>query len=124
MTFSAKLEVTEHQAQMKVCGRCGTKNKAQFPAGVNALVQYGAGIRAVAAYLMGYQLLPYERCAEAMSDLFRCHLSAGTVATLFRECSGEEVCHLNSHKLRTKTPASDNGTSYLDFVQNNHHLLL
>ena len=86
-----KMEVTEHQAQMKVCGQCGAKNKAEFPAGINAPVQYGAGIRAVAAYLMGYQLLPYERCAEALTDLFNCHVSPGTLATLLKECAGELV---------------------------------
>ncbi|MDQ3254586.1 MAG: IS66 family transposase zinc-finger binding domain-containing protein, partial [Acidobacteriota bacterium] len=64
-----KVEVTEHQVQTKVCGRCGMKNKAQFPSGCNAPAQYGAGVRGVAAYLMGYQLLPYDRCAEAMNDL-------------------------------------------------------
>jgi len=43
----------------------------------------------LAAYLMGYQLLPYERCAEAMSDLFDCHLSPGTLATLLKGCAKE-----------------------------------
>jgi len=42
-----KIEVTEHQSQTKVCGRCGVRNKAEFPAGVNAPVQYGAGVRSV-----------------------------------------------------------------------------
>jgi transposase len=55
-----KVKVTEHQVQRKVCGRCSAVNKAEFPAGVNAPVQYGAGVRSAAAYLMGYQLLPYE----------------------------------------------------------------
>lgn len=77
-----KIEVTEHQAQMKVCGRCGEKNRGRFPAGVNAPVQYGKGVRSTAAYLIGYQLLPYDRCAEAMDDLFACPLSPGTLATL------------------------------------------
>ena len=86
-----QVEVTEHQAPTKVCGRCGTQNKAEFPAGVNAPVQYGAGVKSVAAYLMGYQLLPYERCAEAMNDLFNCHLSPGTLATLLKRCAGELV---------------------------------
>ena len=45
----------------------------------------------MAAYLMGYQLLPYERCAEAMNDLFGCHVSAGTIATMLRGCAGELV---------------------------------
>jgi transposase len=43
----------------------------------------------VAAYLMGYQLLPYDRCAEAMADLFGCHISPGTLATLLKGCAGE-----------------------------------
>lgn len=73
-----KIEVTEHQAQTRVCNKCGAKNKAGFPAGARSPVQYGQGVRSVAAYLMGYQLLPYDRCAEAMNDLFGCHLSRGT----------------------------------------------
>src|ERR1051325_10769311 len=77
-----KVEVTEYQAQTKVCGRCGAQNKAEFPAGVTAPVQYGAGVRSVATYLMGYQLLPYARCAEAMAVLCGCHLSPGALATL------------------------------------------
>ncbi len=84
-----KVEVTEHQVQTKVCGRCGMKNKAQFPSGCNAPAQYGAGVRGVAAYLMGYQLLPCDRCAEAMNDLFDCRLSVGTLSTIFKECSSE-----------------------------------
>jgi hypothetical protein len=54
-------------------------------------VQYGIGVRTVVAYLMGYQLLPYERCAEAMNDLFDCHLSPGTLATLLKVCASELV---------------------------------
>jgi transposase len=86
---SQKIEVTEHQAQTKVCSRCGAENKADFPAGVKAPMQYGEGVRSVAAYLLGYQLLPYDRCAEAMADLFGCPLSPGTLATLLKGCAGE-----------------------------------
>jgi transposase len=55
-----KIEVTEHRAQTIICHQCGVKNKAKFPSGVNAPVQYGERIKAVAAYLLGYQLLPYD----------------------------------------------------------------
>lgn len=85
------MEVTEHRTQTKVCGRCGAENKAQFPAGVKAPVQYGEGVRSVAAYLMGYQLLPYDRCAEAMDDLFACPISPGTLVTLLKRGAGELV---------------------------------
>ncbi|MFN2453322.1 MAG: IS66 family transposase [Pyrinomonadaceae bacterium] len=84
-----RVEVIEHRAQTKVCGRCGIKNQAEFPAGVYAPVQYGTGVKSVATYLMGYQLLPYDRCAEAMNDLFDCHLSPGTLATILKVCAGE-----------------------------------
>lgn len=83
-----KIEVTEHQAQTKVCGRCGAENKGEFPPHIKAPSQYGAGVKSVAAYLMGYQLLPYDRCAEAMDDLFGGPLSAGTLATLLKGCAG------------------------------------
>jgi len=86
-----KIEVTEHRVHTKVCGRCGTQNKAEFPRGVKAPVQYGPRVRAVAAYLLGYQLLPYERCAETLKELFNCPLSAGTLATILKECASELV---------------------------------
>ena len=86
-----KMEVTEHQTQTKVCGRCGAENKGEFPADIKAPVQYGAGVRSVATYLMSYQLLPYDRCAEAMRDLFGCPLSPGTLATLLKVCAGELI---------------------------------
>ncbi|MFL6334244.1 MAG: IS66 family transposase [Pyrinomonadaceae bacterium] len=86
-----KIEVTEHHAQTKVCRRCGAENKVEFPSGLKAPVQYGAGVKSVAAYLLGYQLLPYGRCAEALNDLFGCRLSPGTLATLLKGCAGELV---------------------------------
>ncbi len=86
-----KVEVTEHLAQTRVCRRCGAENKAEFPAGLKAPVQYGAGVKSVAAYLLGYQLLPYGRSAEALNDLFGCRLSPGTLARLLKGCAGELV---------------------------------
>jgi transposase len=82
-----RLIVTEHQAERKLCA-CGHANKAAFPAGVNAPVQYGAGVKAAAVYLKNYQLLPYERTCELMGDFFGAPMSEVTLANLLGECHG------------------------------------
>jgi len=73
------LRVTEHRLQHRRC-RCGTTTAATAPAGVSAPVQYGPQIRAVGAYLVGYQHLPYARACETLTDLLGAHLSTGTLA--------------------------------------------
>ena len=82
-----KLEVTEHQGEIKTCG-CGCLNRAAFPPEVTAPVQYGLRVKSVAVYLKEYQLLPFERLAEIMRDLFACDtFSEGTLANFSATCS-------------------------------------
>lgn len=38
-----RLEVIEHQAEIKCCPQCETLNRGVFPADVNNVVQYGTG---------------------------------------------------------------------------------
>jgi len=64
------IEVTEHQASIYRCASCGGETKADFPAGVAAPAQYGGRIRAAAVYLNVQQLIPEDRVAQTMSDLF------------------------------------------------------
>jgi|AntAceMinimDraft_17_1070374.scaffolds.fasta_scaffold08542_5 transposase len=73
-----RLIVTEHQAETKRCA-CGHRNKAAFPGGVNAPVQYGGAIQAAAVYLKNYQHLPYGRTRELLGDFFGCPMSEGTL---------------------------------------------
>jgi transposase len=75
------LEVTEHRAHACRCG-CGTVTKAEFPRGVGAPVQYGERVRAYAIYLNGVQLVPEDRVAQTMNDLFGMTISAPTVADI------------------------------------------
>lgn len=74
-------EVTEHQAVQKLCPKCQTVTAGEFPPEVTQPVQYGPRAKAAAVYLQTYQLLPYERTAEALSDLFDLNPSEGTLAT-------------------------------------------
>src|SRR3990172_4205824 len=74
-------EVTEHQALHKACAVCQTVTAGTFPPEVTQPVQYGPRTKAVAVYLQTYQLLPFERAAEALRDLFGVEPSEGTLAS-------------------------------------------
>lgn len=82
-----KLEVTEHQAEVKTCA-CGCVNRAAFPPEAAAPAQYGPRVKSVAVYLGEYQLLPFDRLTEIMRDLFACEsFSEGTLANFKADCS-------------------------------------
>ena len=64
------LWATEHRALVYRCACCGLRTKAGFPEGVVSPTQYGERIKAAAIYLNIQQLIPEERTAQALSDLF------------------------------------------------------
>lgn len=74
-------EVTEHLLVKRRCG-CGMVTTAAAPFGVDAPVQYGPNIAAVAMYLYAGQFLSKDRTATALAELFGTPMSAGTVATM------------------------------------------
>src|SRR5487761_1826533 len=84
----APLVVTEHRAHDCRCPACGTHTRALFPDGVNAPVQYGQRIAAFVTYLLHYQLLPEDRLAELMADLFGVKLVAATIARMSQTFAG------------------------------------
>ena len=73
------LEVIEHRAEVKDCPYCGANNQAHFPEEVTKTVSYGNRIKSLSVYLMQYQLLPYERTAELLSDLFSSPISEASL---------------------------------------------
>jgi transposase len=87
----ARLRVTEHRLAVLRCPSCGKTTRGEFAGAVRSGVRYGPGVKARVLYLQQYQLLPYQRTAEAMRDLFGCRLSAGTVANIVRECADSLV---------------------------------
>ncbi|HEY8111240.1 MAG TPA: DUF6444 domain-containing protein [Actinomycetes bacterium] len=76
-----RLRVREHRLEHRRCG-CGVKTMAGEPDGVRAPAQYGPRVRAIAAYLVGYQHLPYEQAAETMADLLGVGVSVGTLVSI------------------------------------------
>jgi transposase len=82
-----RVRITEYRVEEKHCPACQRVTRAAFPAPVNAPVQYGASIPASGVYLVQYQLLPYARVSELLSDLLGVCLPPGTVQTLVQQCS-------------------------------------
>ncbi len=89
-----RVEVTEHQAEIKLCPRCGKENRAVFPVGVTQPVQYGSEIKAQMVYFNQYQLLPLERTAEVFETLYGHSLSEGTIVEANQEAR-EQVVGVN-----------------------------
>jgi len=79
-----KIEVTEHQAYTLLCS-CGLQHKADFPEGINAPVQYGTTIKALAVYLIVQQLLPTQRVQQIIKDLLGIELSQATLQNFTKE---------------------------------------
>jgi len=64
------IEVTEHRASIYRCAHCRGDTRAAFPEGVASPAQYGPRVRAAAIYLNVQQLIPEDRVAQTMADLF------------------------------------------------------
>lgn len=76
------MTVTEHQAQTKICPCCGVRNKGTFPENLNAPVQYGERIKALAAYFLHQHFIPFERVVQIFEDVFDMAISPGTCANM------------------------------------------
>ena len=79
------LIVTEHRAAIHCCPACRRCTRAAFPAGVVSPAQYGDRLRAAGVYLNAQQLVPEERTAQILADLFGTARACGaSVATWVR----------------------------------------
>jgi transposase len=88
---SPRLLVREYQAEQKQCPMCQQITIAAFPAGVQAPVQYGPHVGAMAVYLVQQQLLPLARACEVMGDLLGVHMSEATVSDLISRCARQLI---------------------------------
>jgi transposase len=71
------LIVTEHRAAIHDCPACRRRTRGEFPEGVVSPVQYGERLRAAGVYLNAQQLVPEERTAQVLADLFGRRRPAG-----------------------------------------------
>lgn len=76
-----RLLVTEHRALIYRCAHCHEVTKAAFPDNVTSYTQYGPGVQAAAVYLNVGQLIPEDRVAETMKDVFGVALCPATIVS-------------------------------------------
>lgn len=80
------LRVVQHALEHRRCG-CGQVTMAAAPAGVGAPAQYGAGMRALATYLLAAQHLPLARTAELLTELVGAPISQGSLAGWYADAA-------------------------------------
>jgi transposase len=92
-----RLEVTEHQAHIYTCRGCHNTTRAAFPEDVTSHVQYGTRVKAAAIYLNAQQLIPEDRVAEVMSDLFGAELLCPASVASWSTAKAEDLKPLVDH---------------------------
>jgi len=77
-----QLRIVEHRVAHVRCPACGATTAAEAPVGAAAPRQYGPRLRAVAAYLVQQQFVPYARVRELLAEVFGAALAVGTLVNL------------------------------------------
>ncbi len=88
------IEVTEHQAVVKVCPHCGAENKGEFPPEVTQPTQYGVTIKSHASYFNQYHHIPLKRTADIFEDVFHHRVSEAVILEANQE-GAEQVLPSN-----------------------------
>ncbi len=81
------LLVVEHQVEEVSCPACQYPSVGHFPVGVEAPVQYGPQVQALAVYLYQAQLVPMARTCEVLAEMCHCNLSEGTLMNWVQQVS-------------------------------------
>jgi len=91
-----QVEVTEHQAEVKICPTCGQSSKGMFPTDVTHPAQYGNRIKALASYFNQYHFIPLDRTSEIFEDLFDHRLCQASVIQA-NELLAERLAPVEEH---------------------------
>lgn len=84
-----RIEVTEHQAEIKSCPHCGHLTEASFPADITQSTQYGAGVKSHAAYFTTEHYIPLERTAQMFEDIYGHRVSEAVILQSTHDCAKE-----------------------------------
>lgn len=77
-----KINVIEHQAEVKVCPVCNKITKGVFPSHIPRQVQYGKGVKTLIAACQNLLMLSYKRTREFLEYLLGHKISEGTIKNI------------------------------------------
>lgn len=100
-----KVEITEHQVQVKCCSFCDEKVSSNFPSGVNAPVQYGPRVKAFSIYLQNQHFIPEARLKTIFKDIFDLPIACATLSNFSQVFSlklSDFLDSVNNHIYRAK----------------------
>lgn len=81
-----RMRTVAHQQMRSKC-TCGAVHLGAWPAGVNAPVQYGASVKAMAVHLNQHHLVPLARTAQLMQDHYGVSLSQASIQSFAQEAA-------------------------------------
>ena len=105
-----RMEVTEHQAEVKTCPCCGVENRGEFPTGLKQAAEYGSGVKGLAMYLMHAHFIPYDRLGEFFKEVFGQAISPGSFYNFNRNCFDL----LKDSEARIKQDIMDSAVAHFD----------
>lgn len=80
------IRTVAHQQWRSSC-TCGAVHLGAWPVGLNAPVQYGASVKAMAVHLNQHHLVPLARTAQLMQDLYGARLSQASIQSFAQEAA-------------------------------------
>ncbi len=81
-----RYEVTEHRVMQTRC-TCGKLHRGKFPEHIRASVQYGPRVLATIVHLSHHHMMPVQRSAALINDMFGLPISQGTVLAACEEAA-------------------------------------
>jgi len=79
---------TQYEAEKKHCPQCRKTKTAPFPKTVNASVQYGESVRALAVYLIEDNMISYNRTKRFFKEVVGLNISQATLVNINKEIAG------------------------------------
>lgn len=86
------------------CPRCKHLQKADFPLGVNANIQYGSSVVALTGYFSVYQYVPFRRLQDLFAQVFHLPLSEGSIGNMLEKAS--KKCEIVYQSIKTEISQS------------------